>query len=258
MATIFVTGSSAGIGRETAAMLVQEGHRVVLHARNKARAAEVGKALPAAAAVLVGDLESLAETTSLAREAQEHGPYDAVVHNAGVGSAPQRQVTVDGWERTFQVNVLAPYVLTALMDRPQRLVYLASGLHRGGTASFGDVQHEKRPWAGMQAYSTSKLYDVMLAFAVARCWPAVLSNAVDPGWVKTRMGGRGAPDPVALGADTPVWLATSSSPEALVTGRYFRHRQEERATAAAYDEDLQDRLLEICRSLSGVPLRPAA
>jgi len=254
MATVFVTGSSAGIGLGTADALVKQGHRVVAHARDKARAAETGEALPGVEAVLVGDLASIEETRALAEDANEHGPFDAVVHNAGVGGRSRREVTVDDLEEIFQVNVLAPYVLTALMARPKRLVYLTSGLHLSARGDLSDLQHDKRHWEGMQAYSDSKLWDVMLAFAIARRWRGTLSNAVDPGWIKTKMGGPGAPDPVELGADTPAWLATSGAPEALVTGRFFRRRRDLPANPAAYDPALQDDLIEACRSLSGVPL----
>jgi NAD(P)-dependent dehydrogenase (short-subunit alcohol dehydrogenase family) len=254
MASILITGSSAGIGLETAAVLLRQGHRVVAHARDKARGAETGEALPGLAAVVLGDLSSLEETRALAEDANEQGPYDAVVHNAGVGSSSRRELTADGLEQIFQVNVLAPYVLTALIKKPKRLLYLTSGTQQSGRADLSDLQHERGRWSGMQAYSDSKLWDVVLAFAVARRWPGVLSNAVDPGWVQTRMGGRGAPDPVKLGAEPAAWLATSGSPEALVTGRFFRRRRDLQANPAAYDASLQDRFVEACRSLSGVVL----
>jgi NAD(P)-dependent dehydrogenase (short-subunit alcohol dehydrogenase family) len=253
MASVFVTGSADGIGRETAEELVRDGHRVVVHARSPERAAHLAAAVPQAGAVLVGDLSSLASTKDLAAATLEHGPYDAVVHNAGVGGGqPRKQVTDDGLELVFQVNVLAPYVLTALMERPARLVYLTSGLHEQGDVHLDDLQFTSRRWHGMQAYSDSKLYDVLLAFAVARLWPEARSNAVDPGWVKTRMGGPGAPDPVAQGAATPVWLATSDEPPALVSGRYFRRRRELKPHAAAHDQALQDGLLRACAKLSGI------
>jgi NAD(P)-dependent dehydrogenase (short-subunit alcohol dehydrogenase family) len=255
MASIFVTGSAEGIGRETASILAGMGHRVVVHGRNKARAADAQRAITGAAAALCGDLASLAETKALAEAAREAGPFDVVIHNAGIGGGVPKQVlTEDGLDQIFQVNALAPYVLTALMDRPARLVYLTSGLEAQGVADLDDLQYRHRRWEGMQAYSDSKLYDVLLAFAVARRWPGVLSNAVDPGWIKTRMGGPGATDSLALGAETPVWLATSEEPAALVTGRYLRRRQELRANPAAYDEVLQDRFLEVCEALSGVKM----
>ncbi len=250
----FVTGSSQGIGTETAAQLIAHGHEVVAHARNPERAEATWKALPQALAVVVGDLESIEETKALAETAGELGPYTAIVHNAGIGgNIPHRSVTKDGLEKIFQVNVLGPYLLTCLMEPPERLIYLTSGLEAQGKADFEDPLYERKAWKGMQAYSDSKLFDVMLAFAVARRWPQVLSNAVDPGWIKTRMGGPGAPDPLPLGAETQVWLATSNDPAALVTGRYFKHLQELRANPAAYEEANQEALLSLCSRLTGVP-----
>jgi NAD(P)-dependent dehydrogenase (short-subunit alcohol dehydrogenase family) len=253
MASIFVTGSSAGIGLETGRTLVGMGHRVVLHARDKAKAAEAGETVPGATAVVTGDLSSLSQTRQLAEAAEAEGPYDVIVHNAGVGGgASRREVTEDGLERIFQVNVIAPYLLTALMGRPARLIYLTSGLQERGVVDLEDLQFERRAWDGMQAYSDSKLYDVVLTLAVARHWSGALVNAVDPGWIKTRMGGPGAPDPVHLGAETPVWLATSDEPAALVSGRYWKRRRVMEVNPAAEDEALQDRFLEICGALSGV------
>lgn len=256
MATILVTGSSDGIGRHTADVLARGGHRVVLHARNARRAEDARTAVPDAAAVVQGDLSSLAEITSMAQAAARHGPFDVVIHNAGVQEAdrPDRPVTVDGLERTFQVNVLAPYVLTCLLPRPSRLVYLTSGLQSAGVVRLDDLQWQHRRWDGMQAYSDSKLHDVMLAFAVARHWPGVFSNAVDPGWIRTRMGGPGATDDLAAGADTQVWLATGTEPAATVTGRYLKRREQLPAHPLAYDEALQEELLGACARLSAVML----
>src|SRR3712207_5492817 len=173
---------------------------------------------------------------------QAGGRFDVVIHNAGVQEAGTRQrpVTEDGLERTFQVNVLAPYVLTCLLPRPERLVYLTSGLESAGTVRLDDLQWASRPWDGMQAYSDSKLYDVMLAFAVARRWPGVVSNAVDPGWIRTRMGGAGATDDLPEGADTQVWLATAGDADATATGGYLKRRRRLRANPQAYDTALQD------------------
>ena len=118
MASIFVTGSTEGIGRETAATLVDAGHRVVLHARNHDRAVEVFTRVPGADGVLVGDLASLAETRNLADDARRAGPFDAVIHNAGLGGGGAgRTLSKDGIEQIFQINVLAPYLLTALMEQ---------------------------------------------------------------------------------------------------------------------------------------------
>jgi len=255
MAKILITGSSDGIGRQTAATLAGQGHQVVLHGRTERRAEDARAAVPAAAGVVVGDLASVEQTRELAGQAAGLGPYDVVIHNAGVGGGQSAPVlTEDGLERIFQVNTLAPYLLTALLPVPARLVYLTSGLESGGRARVDDLQWRDREWDGMQAYSDSKLYDIMLAFAVARLRPGTLSNAVDPGWIRTRMGGPGATDDLPEGAETQVWLASSDDPAATVTGRYFKRRRELRANPQAYDEALQDELLAACADLTGVKL----
>ena len=254
MPSIFVTGSSDGIGLETARQLVKGGHRVVLHARDDSRAKDAVGAVPEAAGVAIGDLSVIAGIRQVAESANELGPYDAVMHNAGVGSASARHPTADGYERIFAVIVLGPYLLTALMPLPSRLVYLSSGLESVGRVNLDDLQWERRPWNGMQAYSDSKLYDVLLAFAVARRYPRLRSNAVDPGWIKTKLGGYGATGELPIGADTQVWLATSDEPDALVTGRYFKWRQDLRANPAAYDTQLQEALLTACAALTGTGL----
>jgi NAD(P)-dependent dehydrogenase (short-subunit alcohol dehydrogenase family) len=254
MASIFVTGSSDGIGQETAQQLVAGGHRVVLHARDGARAKDATGAVPEASGVAVGDLSVVAGIRQAAESANALGPYDAVIHNAGVGSAAQRHRTSDGCERIFAVNVLGPYLLTALMPLPPRLVYLTSGLESAGRVHLDDLQWERRAWDGMQAYSDSKLYDVLLAFAVARRYPRLRSNAVDPGWIKTKLGGPGATDELPVGAQTQAWLATSDDPDALVTGRYFKWRRDLRANPAAYRTGLQEALLSACARLAGAAL----
>jgi NAD(P)-dependent dehydrogenase (short-subunit alcohol dehydrogenase family) len=150
--------------------------------------------------------------------------------------------------------VLAPYLLTALMTPPSRLVYLSSGLHRGGSADLSDPQWTKRRWNGAQAYADSKLFDVVLAYAVARHWPGVLSNAVNPGWVRTKMGGRYAPDDLSVGAATQAWLAISDDPAAVATGEYFYHQRPDDAHSAARDVEFQEQLLGYCARVTGVSL----
>ncbi len=258
MATVLVTGSTDGIGRETARMLADGGHRVVLHARNAERAEVARTGFADDVDVVTGELTSLDSTRRLAEQAAAVGPFDVIVHNAGIGGgAKDREVTEDGFERIFQVNVLAPYLLTALLPPPQRLVYLTSGLQSQGRPHLDDLQFERRPWDGMQAYSNSKMWDVVLAFAIARLWPDVLSNAVDPGWIRTRMGGPNAPGELREGADTQVWLATSDEPAATVTARYFKNRQDLRANPAAYDDATQDAFLDACAELTGVRVPPS-
>lgn len=255
MARVFVTGSSDGLGLMAGRLLAEQGHGVVLHARSEARAEETLAALPEAEAVLVGDLSTVAAMRDVADQANAHGRFEAVIHNVGLGYREARRVeTVDGLSHLWAVNVLAPYVLTALMDRPDRLIYLSSGMHLGGDPSLDDLQWSQRRWNGSQAYSDTKLHDLLLAFGVAQRWPDVLSNAVSPGWVPTRMGGRGAPDDLAQGALTQAWLAVSDDPGARVTGRYLYHQQPANEHPAAGDPELQDRLLDYCREASGVAL----
>ena len=255
MARIFVTGSADGLGLGAARALLDGGHEVVLHARNAQRAGDLRRTEPRAGQIVVGDLSSVAGTREVAARADDTGRFDAVIHNAGIGyTAARRQETADGLERHFAVNVLAPYLLTALITRPDRLVYLSSGMHEGGHASLDDPQWTRRRWSGSGAYSDTKLLDVVLAFAVARRWTDVRSNAVDPGWVATRMGGRGAPESLASGVRTQVWLATGDDPAADVTGRYFYHQRAREPLAATKRADLQDRLLDYCAGLTGVPL----
>ena len=182
MARVLVTGSSDGLGLMAARLLVEDGHDVTLHARNDARAANARGELPAAMDVVVGDLSGISGMRQVAEQANALGRYDALIHNAGIGyREPARIVTADGLSHVFAVNVLAPYVVTALMTRPDRLVYLSSGMHRGGDPDLSDLQWERRPWNGSQAYADSKLFDVVLAFAAARHWrtcsPTPLSRA---------------------------------------------------------------------------------
>lgn len=255
MARVFITGSSDGLGLMTGRLLVDQGHTVVLHARSAARADDTRAALPQAEAVLVGDVSTLDAIHGVADQANGLGRFDAVIHNVGLGyREPRRVATVDGLSQLWAVNVLAPYVLTATLHRPDRLVYLSSGMHTGGTADLDDLQWTRRRWSGSAAYSDSKLHDLLLAFGVARRWPGVLSNAVSPGWVATRMGGPGAPGDLDQAHRTQAWLAVSDDPRARVTGGYFHHRQPVGTHPAARDTGLQDQLLDRCAELSGAAL----
>lgn len=254
MSRVFITGSSAGLGLMTGQLLLEQGHGVTLHARSEERADEVRHAEPEADAVLVGDLSTLAGMRSVAEQANRAGRFDAVIHNVGIGyREPRRVETEDGVEHVFATNVLAPYVLTALMTAPDRLVYLSSGMHRGGDPDLTDLQWERRRWNGAQAYSDSKLFDVVLAFAVADRWPDVASNALEPGWVPTKMGGPGAPDDMEQAHLTQAWLAVDPD-TSRTTGGYFFHQRPRQTHPAAGDPDVQQGLLAACAALSGVEL----
>src|SRR6202161_2902414 len=168
MSRVLITGSTEGLGLMAARLLTDDGHAVTLHARSAARAEDARAALPAASAVVVGDLSAIAGVRQVAEQANAGGPYDAVIHNAGVGYREPRIRTDDGLEHTFAINVLAPYLLTGLIERPGRLVYLSSGMHRGGDPSLADPQWEHRHWNGSQAFSARQVFAVERAFAAAR------------------------------------------------------------------------------------------
>jgi NAD(P)-dependent dehydrogenase (short-subunit alcohol dehydrogenase family) len=255
MARVFITGSSDGLGRMAAQLLIEQGHKVVLHARSEERGRDALAAVPGAETVVVGDLSSIAQTRAVADAVNKLGAFDAVLHNAGVGyREPRRNATEDGLPQVFAVNTLAPYILTALIQRPKRLVYLSSGLHKSGDESLKDLAWKERPWQGQQAYSDTKLHDVLLAFAIARRWKNVLSNALEPGWVATKMGGSGASDDLDQGHRTQVWLAVSDEPEAKVTGEYFYHMKLRKPLAATRDVEKQEEVLEACKGFSGVEM----
>ena len=231
MARVFITGSADGLGRLAAQTLLDDGHEVVVHARSSDRLDAVRDLVDRGAAVVVGDLADLEQTRGIARDVNRLGRMDAVIHNAGVYSGPQ----------VMPVNIVAPYLLTALIDRPQRLVYLSSSEHYSGRASLASVD-----WSGRRAgsYSDSKLFVTTLAAAVARLWPDVFSNAVDPGWVPTRMGGPGAPDDLRLGHLTQEWLATSDDTDARSSGGYWYHQRRIEPHPAVRDPHFQDQLLD--------------
>jgi NAD(P)-dependent dehydrogenase (short-subunit alcohol dehydrogenase family) len=232
MARVFITGSADGLGRAAAHTLLNDGHEVVVHARNRDRLTAVRDLLDRGAAAVVGDLSDLEETRDVAGQVNRLGQMDAVIHNAGVLGGPH----------VLPVNVVAPYLLTALIHRPQRLVYLTSGMHRGGRASLTGMDWSGRRTTG--SYSDSKLFVTTLAAAVARICPDVVSNAVDPGWVPTKMGGPGAPDDLRLGHLTQVWLATSEDPQARTSGGYWYHQRRAEPAPSVRDERFQDQLLE--------------
>ena len=257
MSRVLVTGSTTGLGKATAAALVDDGHHVVVHARNTQRARDVDDLVARGADLVVGDLSIRTDVVSIADQVNSLGSLDAVVHNAGVYVDRERVDTPDGHAQVLAVNVLAPYLLTALIGRPGRLVYLSSGMHRDGDPSLRDLDWQQRRWSGVQAYCDSKLYVTTLAAAIARRWPVVHANAVDPGWVPTRMGGPAASDDLTLGHVTQAWLAVSDEPAATSTGRYWFHQQTERPAPAVDDVDFQSALLDQLAQLTGVELPEA-
>lgn len=242
MARVFITGSADGLGQLSAMLLVNQGHQVVLHARNAERKREALKKVPAADNVLEGDLSNLDATKKLAHEVNKLGRFDAVIHNAGVYRTSHKEI--------FSVNTIAPYVLTSLIQKPKRLIYLSSGMHLHGRTN---LERFRKDTNGIN-YSDSKLHVVMLSMAVARKWRDVYANAVDPGWVPTKMGGNGAPDNLQKGYETQTWLAVSNDERAKVSGRYFYHQRETRYNPEAADVELQENFLASCKEITGISL----
>jgi NAD(P)-dependent dehydrogenase (short-subunit alcohol dehydrogenase family) len=168
MALVFITGSTDGLGRAAALSLLQAGHQVVLNARSEDRAATLGEVASRDSGIALGDLRSAAQTRSIADQVNGIGRMDAVIHNAGIYMEASRGSSPVGHAGVLAVNTLAPYILTALIHRPARLVYLSSDLHRGGGGSLRDLDWTKRPWDPAKAYAESKLQVVALAFAMTR------------------------------------------------------------------------------------------
>jgi NAD(P)-dependent dehydrogenase (short-subunit alcohol dehydrogenase family) len=236
---VFITGSADGLGRATARTLLDDGHEVVVHARSRGRLAAVDELLRRGAVPITGDLADFDQTRDVAEQVNRLGRMDAVIHNAGVYT---------GWT-ILPVNVVAPYLLTALVERPRRLVYLSSGMHRGGRADLAGLDWSGRSVTG--SYSDSKLFVATLSAAVATLWPSVLSNTVDPGWVPTRMGGPDAPDDLRLGHLTQEWLAVNDDPDALTTGGYWHHQRLQKPHPAVHDQHFQDQLLDSLVGFTG-------
>jgi NAD(P)-dependent dehydrogenase (short-subunit alcohol dehydrogenase family) len=249
MAVIGITGSTDGIGRATARLLLADGHRVLIHARSRERGEPVAKALAGDVALVVGDLARIDDVRRLADQAREDGPIVTWVHNAGVwvrGSTPR--TSADGHETTFAVNVLAPHLLTHLLsDELQgRLLWLGSGLAGSARPQPAALGRETDP---RRAYAESKACDVALALAWNRRLPDVISVAVDPGWVKTKLASPGAPGDVSSSADTIAFCCTAPD---LASAPYWKNRAPTPVPGPLRDPALQDAIFAACDRMVGV------
>jgi len=247
MARIFITGSSDGLGLLAAKSLIKSGHSVVLHSRNEERAHHTMSKIEGAEKILVGDLSDFESIKELAEQVNLSGNFDAVIHNAGIYQSSFGKMGNNGLSEMLWVNVLAPYILTCLIEKPKRLIYTSSDMHFTGNPELSGFN--------MVSYSDTKLMDLMLAKIISRKWGNVYSNAVDPGWVPTKMGGANAPDDLDAGYETQVWLATSEDEDALVSGKYFHHKKQSGYLEVSDDINVQEQFLKRCEELTGIKLK---
>lgn len=239
---VFITGSSDGLGLAAARNLMNEGFEVYLHVRSPERLPQVQSLIDQGAGATIGDLSDMDQTRDLARQVNTIGRMDVIIHNAGVSSGPA----------LLPVNVVAPYLLTALIERPSRLIYISSSMHYDGKPTLDTLD-----WLGRRetaSYPDTKLLVTALSLAVARLWPEVFVNAVDPGWVPTRMGGPNATGDLRKGHLTQEWLASSIDPQALSTGGYWFHQAQQPPHTAAQDEGFQNQLLQALERVTGTRL----
>ena len=251
MTKILVTGSSDGIGKETAVELARSGAEVIVHGRNRARAETAAEDVPGSTAWIC-DFGSLEEVRAAVKKLP--AGIDVLINNAGV-FLPRREASKDGYELTFQVNHLAHFLLTNLllpsMSEGSRIVNVSSQVHAGADMRWDDLMLE-HGYSGYGAYGQSKLANVLFTRELARRQQKATVNALHPGVIGTKLlhAGFGAMGGGSLkrGAETSVYLATS--PEiAGATGKYFVNSRESRASAQAMDDDAARRLWDVSARL---------
>ncbi len=243
MAKIFITGSTDGLGLLAAKALIAKGNEVYLHARNNERKEEVSKNITGAKQIFVADLSDIEQAKQLTKEVNDAGKFDVIIHNAGVYTASGKDI--------FTVNVLASYILTCLIEKPKRIIYVSSDMHLGGQSKLDSLKSN----LNSIAYSDSKLQVLMLCKFFARNWTDMFINALHPGWVPTKMGGKGAPDDLQKGYETQVWLSVSNDKDALVNGKYFFHQKQSRYSTEADDLSMQNQLAALCNEMTGVSFK---
>lgn len=239
MAKIFITGSSDGIGLQTAQELINLGHEVVLHAKNEQKAIKLKSHFKNKNTVLVGDLNSIYETKQLANEINSLEKFDTIIHNAGVFKEDKSEI--------FRINVLAPFILTASVKKPAKLIYIGSNMHPQGIVDIENLSIEN----GVD-YSTSKLYLSIFTQALAKKWKDVNIYTVDPGWVKTKMANYQAPDSLEDGSKTQVWLSNTN--EDIKSGKYFHHLKEIKYSNNVYNEEIQESLIKKIENITNIYL----
>ncbi len=259
---ILISGSTDGIGKQTALMIAGEGHRVIIHGRNRQRCRETVREIRSLTAneaveMICGDLSSLADIHRMSEELhQKYERLDVLINNAGVFEK-KRRLTADGLEMTFAVNHLAVFLLTGLTldllkhSVPSRIVVVSSMAH-AASIDFNNLQGEQG-YSGYAAYSLSKLANILFTFELARRLNKneITVNCLHPGVIRTKLlqagwGNGGAS--TAEGAKTSVYLALSPQVEG-VSGKYFSGLSESRPAGIAYNEEVGKKLWRISEEL---------
>ncbi|MCP5056042.1 MAG: SDR family oxidoreductase [bacterium] len=277
--TILITGGSSGIGRATAVDLARRGARLLVQGRTPDRCEEAmdeirRSATGAPPELLQADLSSLAGVRSLAEDVAERTDHlDVLLNNAGL-TLSSRQLTDDGFEKTFGVNHLAPFLLTGLLlpllqqAGAPRIVTVASDAHRFSSLDLDDLQNERR-YAMLRVYCQSKAANILFTVELARRLEGtnITANCLHPGMIRSNLGrGNGAAldrvnDALGIllypffktteqGAKTSLHLVTSPD-VADVTGRYFTNERPSRPSAHATNEETAGRLWAISEELTG-------
>ncbi|GAC1329093.1 MAG: SDR family oxidoreductase [Candidatus Dormibacteria bacterium] len=270
-----VTGTTGGIGFEIARGLARRGAHVIMHGRTRARAEAAATAVRASVKdarleTVSGDLASLEEVQGIAAEVdRRHHELDVLVNNAGV-LMTRMELTAEGWETTFAVNHLAPYLLTNLLlpnlrrSGHGRVVTVASVAHRTGVIEFGNLRGEKG-FSSFSMYCNSKLANIMFTMELARRveGSGVTANCLHPGAINTGLWRRSGPIALAFsifgplfpsaskGADTAIYLAGAPG-VADINGGYFHKRRMQRPSDQAFDADVAVRLWELSAQATGV------
>lgn len=262
---VFITGSTDGIGKATAAELAARGMEVILHGRTEKRVTEAARDIRAQVPdarleTVAGNLAALEQVRMVADEIKRRfDRLDVLINNAGVMTSTRHE-SENGYELTFAVNHLAHFLLTNLLlellraSAPSRVITVSSMVHASGEIRFDDLQM-RRGYNGYRAYAQSKLANVLFAYELARRLDGsgVTSNTLHPGVIGTKLlhVGFSGGGPVEEGARTPVYLATSPD-VAETTGMYFSNERAERSASVSYDEELAKRLWAISAELTGL------
>jgi NAD(P)-dependent dehydrogenase (short-subunit alcohol dehydrogenase family) len=263
---MLITGSTDGIGKQIALELADRGIKVLIHGRSREKCEAVRYEIQKATGndrmrIYVADFSSFQQVRKLAEEIKSsEDRLDVLVNNAGLYSN-HRQLTEDGLEMTFQVNHLAPFLLTVLLldmmfiSTPSRIVNVASTTHQSARVDFDNLQGEKY-YDGYGAYALSKLGNILFTYALARrlAGKDVTVNCLHPGSINTKLlhaGFNSVGHDVGYGAQTPVYLATSPEVEG-VSGKYFRHEQETESSSISYDQGLQEQFWKVSEELTNI------